>query len=190
MYQNKAFFKKIHQDEQIKDIMEYVFNKYPYERKRFEIIKVYVNIIGKLLFLDENEIKELNEIAYYHNIGKAGVNYDDDYKEIQIKHCEIGNLILCSSSSLVKYANIVLLHHEHYDGSGPLRNLHGEQIPLFSRIITVADTIAHLVIDKDSEQRFDFSKVKNKLISERGKKLDPEIVDLTIDYLQLHNFIS
>ena len=184
MYQNKAMYKKIHQNAQIEDIINYVFKKYPYEKKRTEVVKQYVEIIGEKLSLKESEIEDLKIIAHYHNIGKAGINYDDDLEDTQIKHCEKGNLILCSSSTFVRYANVVLLHHEHYDGSGPLRNLIGEQIPLFARIMAVADEIAHVIINKQGQENFDKAAIINRLVANSGSKIDPNLASLMVKYFQ------
>jgi len=55
------------------------------------------------------------------------------------RHSEIGYRILNSVEDMAGLAQYVLAHHEHYDGNGYPKGLRGEEIPLQSRIISIAD---------------------------------------------------
>ena len=105
-------------------------------------------LIASSMDLSENIIELTHLSAYLHDIGKIGTPdsilnkpgrlQKDEFLEIQ-KHPVIGYRILNKIPNFNSVANIVLHHHERYDGQGYPDELKENEIPLISRIISVAD---------------------------------------------------
>jgi diguanylate cyclase (GGDEF)-like protein/putative nucleotidyltransferase with HDIG domain len=90
--------------------------------------------ISNILGLPKEEENEIRIAAYLHDIGKLSTNQDS------IKsHTVIGSRILSMSQELKKFAPIILHHHENWDGSGYPDGLAENSIPLYSRIISIAN---------------------------------------------------
>jgi len=108
--------------------------------------------IAKKLSLSKNQIQLASILGTMHDIGKLKIPTTILYKEGNLTHKEwnimkmhpiySGEFVkLCDSpfNTLSIYSNVVRCHHEHWDGSGYPDGLSKEQIPLLSRIITIAD---------------------------------------------------
>ena len=106
-------------------------------------------VIGIDLNLEPQKLKQLGTGALLHDVGKISIPEDvlnkpstlsaEEYNEVKA-HTEIGYQMLINSGIPEEAAQIALYHHERYDGSGYNRNLCGEEIPILSRIVTIADS--------------------------------------------------
>ncbi len=163
--------------------------------------KLYVKALGEYLLekgLFPNELtKEKVDIFYntapLHDIGKVGIPdavlkkpgklTPEEFKVIQ-SHPEIGAQIIDNAvesyheNLFFKSArNIALYHHEKWDGSGYPRGLKGEEIPLESRLMALADVFDALISRRVYKEAFEYEKIRNIIIEGRGKHFDPIIVD-------------
>ena len=84
---------------------------------------------------------------------------------------------------LVDAAEIVLTHHERFDGTGYPQGLSGANIPLGARIFAVADTLDAMTSDRPYRRALPFATAREEMIRESGKQFDPEVVSafLAID---------
>jgi putative nucleotidyltransferase with HDIG domain len=98
----------------------------------------------------------LARAAFLHDIGKMAIPdkllrkpgpLDDAEKVIMRTHCEIGYNTLTRVPFLREAADIVLAHHEFFDGTGYPRGLRGEQVPLAARIISIPNTFDAMLSD-------------------------------------------
>jgi HD-GYP domain-containing protein (c-di-GMP phosphodiesterase class II) len=71
----------------------------------------------------------------------------------------------------------VLHHHERWDGKGYPEGLAGEEIPVFARVIGVADTFDAMASDRPYRPKLPYERVKAELLRVRGTQLDPVMVD-------------
>ena len=104
--------------------------------------------LAKAYGLGEMASNELRLVGLLHDIGKIAIHESilnkegrltyEEWKEMK-RHAEIGYRILNSVEDMGSLAQYVLAHHEHYDGNGYPKGLKGEEIPLQSRIISIAD---------------------------------------------------
>ena len=104
--------------------------------------------IGQGMQLDEAQLRTLELAGFLHDVGKIGVPEsilrkagpltDAEY-EIVKEHSRIGNGIVQNIEGAGEIAEIVLHHHERWDGKGYPDGLHGEEPTLLSRILAVAD---------------------------------------------------
>ncbi len=145
--------------------------------------------IAVAMDLNSYEIGEIVLLGLFHDIGKIGINqnilnsnkvFDErDWKEIK-KHPETGYHILKSVSEFSHIAEYVLCHHERVDGNGYPRNLKGDQIPVHSRILCIAEAYDSM-IHKHYKEPISASDALNELILNSGKQFDEQIVKIFIE---------
>jgi len=92
------------------------------------------------------------------------------------KHPEIGYRILSTIKFLTGAAQLVLQHHERYDGGGFPQGLSGEQINLGARIFSVADALDDLTSDTAFQIGISFENATIEIEKLSGSQLDPAIV--------------
>ena len=145
--------------------------------------------IGVMLALSNEELDSLKIAAEFHDIGKIAI--DDhilskyrqktpDETDQFSQHVEYGYRILAGSNEYEKIARDVLFHHENWDGSGYPKGLKGGEIPLFSRIIHLAEAYDWMSRKLPYRKPFTKAEIKEDLLKDSGTKLDPELVKLFI----------
>ena len=88
----------------------------------------------------------------------------------------IGYEIVHRIPSLATSAEIVLTHHERFDGTGYPQGLRGREIPLGSRIFAVADTFDAMTSDRPYRRALPESVARDEILRESGGQFDPEVV--------------
>ncbi len=137
------------------------------------------DLAGKLareLGLSEEEVQEIALAGMLHDIGKLKISryiYGRQEDTMQIeetryirRHAQLGEQILRQEGFSDNICNMVLYHHENYDGSGYPFNLQGEEIPLGARILRVCDVFAALISDRPYRKAFDINTAIRLLIDE------------------------
>jgi HD-GYP domain-containing protein (c-di-GMP phosphodiesterase class II) len=146
--------------------------------------------IGIAMELPEVDIYRLEIGGLFHDVGKIAIQDQvmnksgpltaQEWADI-MRHPEVGYWILSSSHDIADIAEYVLYHHERYDGSGYPKKLQGEEIPLLSRIISVADSYDAMTNDRPYKETLDLEGALNELAINKGRQFDPDIVDIFID---------
>lgn len=157
--------------------------------------------IAKGLGLDEEQCHDIEIAAPMHDIGKIGVSdtillkqgkLDAAEMEVMQQHTVIGHEILKNSPS--KYiqlgAEIALAHHEKWDGSGYPNQLKGEAIPLFARIVAVADVYDALCSKRPYKTAWTSEQAVDYIRAESGKHFDPACVTAFVDMIENIEHIS
>lgn len=148
----------------------------------------YSRHIARGLGLPEAQQQLLLEAAPMHDIGKVGTpdmillkpgKLTDEEYVVMKQHAEIGYEVLSSSSSplLQVAAEIAYTHHEKFDGSGYPRGLRGEEIPLFGRIVAVADVFDALTSERPYKQAWEIERARQFLRDGAGTHFDPVCVE-------------
>ena len=108
-----------------------------------------------------------------------------------MSHVEIGARILGQTRSPVlrAAAEIARTHHEHWDGSGYLLGLTGEEIPLAGRITAVADVFDALTHERPYKSAWDLERAAAEIVRQAGRQFDPRVVEAftTIDLSAVSN---
>ncbi len=141
--------------------------------------------LGALCALREAELDELEIAAVLHDLGLLSQplrslrrNVDPrTLEEKMVRHPAVGYSLLQRIEGFSRIADAVLHHHEHFDGSGYPHKMWGEHIPLYSRIIAVADYYELELRSRGSAIMADPEEAKRMLLRERGKALDPELIN-------------
>ena len=148
----------------------------------------YSRLIGLRMGLSAEEAELLLLASPLHDIGKIGT---PDYIllkpgkltveefEIMKLHTVIGQKILSNSVSpiLCMGAKIAISHHERFDGSGYPNGLKGRDIPLYGRIVAVADVFDALTSERPYKEAWDLDRANALLAEGRGAHFDPDCVD-------------
>jgi putative two-component system response regulator len=128
----------------------------------------------------------LRESLLLHDIGKQAIPdsilkksapLNEEEWAVMRRHPELGAERLGKFDGYREVAKIVLAHQEYYDGSGYPRGLKGEQIPLFARIIAVADAFHAMTSDRPYRKALTPKQAVQELLRNRGSQFDPAIVD-------------
>ncbi|WP_317932480.1 HD domain-containing phosphohydrolase [Halioxenophilus sp. WMMB6] len=150
-------------------------------------ISQYVVILGRELGLSREECDLLQQASPMHDLGKIAIpdnvllkcgNLDDDEWETVKAHSEIGAQILSAHDSRLMQvaATIARTHHERWDGRGYPAGLKGEEIPLFSRIVSVCDVFDALTSERPHREGWKVSRALNYLRENSGSQFDPNVV--------------
>ena len=142
--------------------------------------------LAELMRIDDNNTLKVYEYgALLHDIGKIGIpdailrkpaDLTTDEWLIMKKHPVIGYNLLRRIKFLESSAQIVLHHHEAFDGSGYPKGLSGEDIPLGARIFNIADAIDAMTSDRPYQKALPFTIAAAELNKHSGRQFDPKIV--------------
>lgn len=141
--------------------------------------------IGERLGLGRRELRDLSYAARLHDIGKVGVPdlvlhkrgpLDDDERELIKGHSVWGADLVGRIPGLHDVARIVRHHHERYDGAGYPDGLTGRDIPLASRILTVADAYVAMTEDRPYRRARPRFEVDHEFRECSGAQFDPYVV--------------
>jgi HD-GYP domain-containing protein (c-di-GMP phosphodiesterase class II) len=92
------------------------------------------------------------------------------------RHPEMGYTILSGISSLRDAGEIVLAHHERYDGQGYPRGLRGEEIPIAARILSVVDSYTAMTSDRPHRKKMSHDMAVKEILRNSLTQFDPEVV--------------
>jgi putative nucleotidyltransferase with HDIG domain len=151
--------------------------------------------IAKAMPVSGQYLPILARAAFLHDIGKMAIPdgilrkpgpLDEDEKQVMRKHCEIGYNMLIRIPFLRDAAEIVLAHQEFFDGSGYPRGLRGEQIPIGSRIFTIADSLDAMISDRPYRRALPMSHAIEEIRRCSGTQFDPKVVDVFLSIPESH----
>ncbi|MDR6554324.1 HD domain-containing phosphohydrolase [Paenibacillus qinlingensis] len=153
----------------------------------------YSLLIGRSVQLSEQELDWLNKTALLHDIGKIGVRdavllkdgrlSEEEFEQIK-RHPDLGESILKQIEPAEAMAPMlpgVRSHHERYDGAGYPDGLKGQDIPVFGRIIAVADAFDAMTSDRPYRKGMPVEKAMAILAEGKGSQWDPRFVQGFMD---------
>ncbi|OEF95813.1 HD domain-containing phosphohydrolase [Desulfuribacillus alkaliarsenatis] len=156
------------------------------EQHALRVAKLCTCIAEKLVMPREDK-QDLITAAKVHDIGKIAINTEildkagplSEEEWIEMKrHPEVGFRILSAVNDFSNIAEIVLSHHEHWDGSGYPKGLRGKEIPIHSRVLSVAEAFDSMTHNSSYRKAISEADALRKLQEQAGKQFDPEVVKL------------
>lgn len=150
-----------------------------------ERVMKYALAIAHELKLPFEEIEEIRLASLLHDIGKIGISQYlldkpsklTEYEIDEIKsHPQKAEDILKPLKPCRRIIDIIKYHHERWDGNGFLK-IKGEDIPLASRIIAVADAFDAMMTDRPYRKSFPKKDAIEEIIKNRNTQFDPVVVD-------------
>ncbi|HHW30857.1 MAG TPA: diguanylate cyclase [Clostridiaceae bacterium] len=171
-------------------IMSTVYEKSQETEEHAKRLAVLCREIGEKLNLSQKCLAELELLAMLHDIGKVGIDNEilkkpdvltDDEWVIMRTHPEIGYRIAKSSFELEPIAEYILAHHERWDGKGYPIGLKGEEIPLLSRILAVADAFDAMTESRVYRSSLTKEQAVEEIKRNAGTQFDPVIAQIFIE---------
>jgi response regulator RpfG family c-di-GMP phosphodiesterase len=154
----------------------------------------YSRLLAELSGLDDDTAHLLYLAAPLHDAGKIAIpdailnkpgSHTEAETEIMRSHAELGRQIFAEHDSPVLKAAAIVAgeHHERWDGLGYPHGYRGEQIHIFGRITALADVFDALTHQRCYKDAWPLRRTLQYLVEERGRRFDPELVDLFMQHL-------
>jgi putative nucleotidyltransferase with HDIG domain len=149
--------------------------------------------LGKEYGLSDEELYDLELAALFHDIGKIGVpdsvllkpaRLDEEEFLKMKKHPELSAEILKGFAPFEEAAKFAKHHHERYDGRGYPDGMAGEDIPLYSRIILIADTFDAMTSTRPYRKGLPYEVAFEELREFAGSQFDPNLVEYFIKAME------
>lgn len=178
-------------------LLKVLWHKNQDEYQHSQRVSLIAKRMAMELGLHQDSITMLDMAAMLHDIGKVMIDNHILTKDEQLiemetellqRHPQIGHDLLESIFSSSKLSDIILQHHERYDGDGYPLGLKGEEILIEARIIHLAETFDALT-RSTYQKNLDYPAAIRVIQSESGKQFDPKLVDLFVNRI-LHQFDS
>lgn len=151
--------------------------------------------IGVRRGLSAKQLGILKISAAFHDIGKIGIpdpilrktaQLDDAEWEIMKQHAEMGEHIMAATELEGSHqaSRVIRHHHEHYDGRGYPDGLSGDEIPICSRIVAIADSYDAMAVTRSYHSARTHKEIMAILHQETGEKHDPELMRVFCDVIE------
>ncbi len=155
-------------------------------------VTAYTSVIAQMMGSSRDQLNTIARGARLHDIGKIGIPdsilmkpgaLTVEERSVMKTHVKVGYNLLNRIAFLADGAEIVLAHHERFDGTGYPQGLSGADIPLGARIFAVPDTLDALTSDRPYRPATTFAVAREEIIQQSGKQFDPDVVSafLAID---------
>lgn len=156
-----------------------------------ELVARYSSVIAVEMGLSSSEVANIKLAAYFHDVGMIGLSGDILFKpgrytaleyETMKLHAEVGASIIDFMLSNSVVGNYVRHHHERWDGYGYPAGLKGEQIPIGSRIIAVAEFFVAKLQGRKYREPVSFEEAISSIMAASGTQLAPEPVEALLSW--------
>ncbi len=161
-----------------------------YETKEhIERLETLANAFARVLNFSKEKRNDLLQAINLHDIGKNGIPEDIVLKEPQLneaewsimkKHVEIGYRIAHASGEFAHLADVILYHHEWWNGQGYPQGLKEEEIPLLARIISILNAFDFMTYHQPRQTAKITDKALHELYLKAGTQFDPTLVHIFI----------
>ncbi|MEG0641143.1 MAG: diguanylate cyclase [Clostridium sp.] len=190
MYRRKLLESLSMKNDTIKLITKRLYDKNSLAQQHCERVSKLCCSIGLELGLSVAQVEELRVLGLLYDIGKIGINEDIlnntrkyngiEYSQIK-RHPEIGYQILKSVNQFSNIAEYVLAHHEMVNGRGYPRNLKGDEIPLQSRILSIAKDYDRMIYGYLGPTKLSEDEAIQELIRNSGSEFDTDICKVFVE---------
>lgn len=153
-----------------------------------ELVVDFGNYIG----LSKQELRQVTLLASYHDIGKIAISENILFKPAELskteklevqRHCEVGYRMALSVPELASIADLVLKHHEWWNGQGYPLGLKKNEIPLECRIFAIVDAYDAITTPRPYRKVQNHQQAVDELRRSAGKQFDTQLVETFADHL-------
>lgn len=171
----------------------------PYTFDHSSRVAQYAERVAIAMRLPDELIDQITDAARIHDLGKMGItnailykpdSLDSKEREDFQRHPVIGAEIVGRFPLYREGRELVMYHHEHYDGGGYPCGLAGDQIPIGARIIAVADAFDAMTSDRPYRNALSYKEAIEELRRCAGTQFDPKVVETFIQSISKDVFQS
>ena len=161
--------------------------KDPYTKGHCDRVARYAVALAQAAGLNDGMIIDIKHGSWLHDCGKIGVpegvlnfpgRLSDDDLETVMQHPRWGSEVARQARMSDTVINIILYHHERYDGKGYPSGLEAEHIPIEARIVAIADVFDALFSDRPYRKAYDFDRTIEILHEMTKDHFDPHLLEL------------
>ncbi len=147
-------------------------------------------VIGHFYGISGRDLVDLYCGSLLHDIGKIGIPdaillkkgpLTSEEEAIMRGHPLIGYRIISHIGYFARAAEIIMTHHEHFDGSGYPRGLKGQEIPLGARVFAVADALDALTVNRPYREALSYEDAQRAILTASGKNFDPAVLEAFVN---------
>jgi diguanylate cyclase (GGDEF)-like protein/PAS domain S-box-containing protein len=199
MYRKKLYQSQHTKDNIIKSLIKALNEKDFIDKGHADRIYNLMVKLSLAMGYPEYKLNKLWLLAQFHDIGKVGVPDKilfktkplemDEISEIK-RHCEIGYRIARSSQDLEPVSELILRHHEWWNGKGYPLGLQGEQIPLECRILAIADAYDVMTTDRPYRSSMESGEALKEIMRFAGRQFDPYLVDKFVEVISCREILG
>jgi len=185
MYTHKLVEGKSIRNSIITSLQKSLFEKSRETEEHSKRLTLLTSKMAEQMQLSQPEIDEMNLLTTLHDIGKMGISNQilnkagaltvKEWYEVK-KHPETGYRIAQAITELSRISDLILNHHEHWDGSGYPNGLKGENIPRISRILAVIDAYDVMTSVRPYKSPMSKEQALAELEKHAGTQFDPAVV--------------
>jgi putative two-component system response regulator len=159
--------------------------KDPYTKGHCDRVARYAVSLAKALGLDDGQLEEIKHGSWLHDCGKIGVpervlnfpgKLTEDDMESVMQHPRWGSEVARQARMSETVVNVILYHHERFDGAGYPSGLKGSAIPIEARIVAIADVFDALYSDRPYRRAYSLDRVLEIMQEMTVTHFDPELV--------------
>ncbi|RKM58534.1 HD domain-containing protein [Butyrivibrio sp. XB500-5] len=171
--------------------ISFIDAKDPYTRGHSRRVAMYAAEIAKRMHLPENEIQNVYYAGLLHDAGKISIPdavlnkpgklTDEEMAAIRNHTVAGGNML--KQLSIPGVRETALYHHERYDGLGYPEGLRGNEIPLYARIVGVADSYDAMSSNRVYRRHLNKDEIIEEIQKGSGNQFDPTIVVYMVDMI-------
>ncbi len=164
-----------------------------YSRGHSKRVAEYAVLLGRQMGFERDELTSLRYSGILHDIGKIGIDDSILHKRgpltameraVIMSHPSRGAAILNASDMLSHIVPAVLHHHEWYGGGGYPDGQIGDEIPLYSRIIAIADAFEAMTSSRVYRPAMVLENALSELVQGSGTQFDPDLVDTFVERIR------
>ena len=191
--QHKLLDQKSHHNAVLSSMMATLFARSFETEEHAKRIGDLCATVGTRLNLSHDDIDRLRLFAYLHDIGKIGISdqilnkpgpLNEEELVVMRTHPEIGYRIAMSSPEFASIADLILTHHERWDGKGYPNHLSGEKIPILARILAVADAYDAMTEDRVYRKALSPKAAMDEIRKNAGTQFDPRIAQVFLEIVE------
>jgi putative nucleotidyltransferase with HDIG domain len=166
--------------------------KDPYTQGHCDLVSRYARLIADKLKLTGEDLSVICYSALLHDVGKIAVSDGvlnkpgpllPEERELMRSHVRVGHDLLIKIPALAPVADVVLHHHEWYDGTGYPDGLKGDEIPLAARVVCVVDAFCAMITKRSYKEAYSVDRAKEELLRCSGTQFDPRVVTAFVEVL-------
>jgi HD-GYP domain-containing protein (c-di-GMP phosphodiesterase class II) len=164
-------------------------------------VAAYALVIADALQVGKRERREIERAALFHDIGKIhealfdivheqGQLSDEEFEAIRTHPARGADVLEPLVAFYPQLPDVVLTHHERWDGTGYPIGLRGDEIPFVTRIVSIADAFDAITHNRRYKSGHSAEEAAVKLAEGRGSQFDPALVDLVLSPPVFHCLIG